>query len=157
MNATVNTADENAGARTLEAIRRLPPSGALDDTSVETFYSIGYNALASRQYDDAGNIFGMLTAVRPSDPRFVAGLGLAFKGIGDYDNAAMLLALAGGLDTGNPRHYIPLAEVLIAQEKREQAMVVLDAAVVFASMRKELDEVRVRAEALRELLRKNGG
>lgn len=140
------------GQRALEDIRRLPPSGALDDESVETFYAIGYNALLARKFDDASNIFGMLLAVRPADPRFFAGLALALKEQGDLDTAALLLSLAAGLDADNPRHHLALAEVLIAQGKREMARVVLDVVVTDATRRPSCADVAERASALITLL-----
>jgi len=157
MSAAAPVSDVGAGLETigrtaLEDIRRLPPSGALDDASVETFYAIGYNALLARKHDDASNIFGMLLAVRPADPRFFAGLGLALKELGDLDTAAMLFSMAAGLDADNPRHHLALAEVLIAQGKRELGRVVLDVVVTDAGRRPQCADVAERAGAMLALL-----
>lgn len=141
-----------AGSKLIDALRRLPPSGTLDDASVETFYAIAYNALAARRYQDASTVFGMLVAVRPADPRFMGGLGRALRGLGDLQTAATMLALAGGLDTEGASHHLTLAEVLVAQGRRDLAALVLESVMVYASELANPGDIRERAEALLSLL-----
>lgn len=136
-----------------ESLRKASRVRVLEDGVQEALYGVAYTALTGRQFAQAGSLFAFLAAQRPTDARYLSGLGTARAGQGEHLQAVMAFSLASHFEPDNPRHLLSLAESMLAIGEPAMARHALKAAESTAADQPEHAALLHRAQALLRLVR----
>jgi Flp pilus assembly protein TadD len=134
LNAEPSTAEqtdqliEEWGRNFDQLVQRLTAGSrvrVLDDEVQEALYGVAYTALSGRNYKKSVALFSFLAAQRPTEGRFMAGLGHSQAGLGQHASAVVAFALAYHFEPDNARHLLSMAEALLALDEGEMARHIL--------------------------------
>lgn len=140
------------GQAYINTVRNLPQNQTVDAAVLETMYGLGFNALAAQKYQDAWALFSFLLAQRPAEPAYLAGMGHALSGLGDWGTACMMHATAAGLNGNNTGHYLALAEGLIELKELDKAGFVLAVLEVSPEYDAAIQKLHTKAAAVKALI-----
>lgn len=130
---------------TMEATRRMQACGEdreaireiLDElpvSSMQLLMEIGLNATQDGKFDQAANIFELLTLGEPLNFNYWVGLGMAQKGLQDYAQAIVAFSMAQSLTFGNPLPSYYAALCYFSIEQVSEGLECLDRAKFFCSL-----------------------
>ena len=136
----------------IDTLQEVSPQPPVDVATLEPLYAAAYGALSAGNYSEAQAGFMVLVAHAPTDPRFFAGLAAAQLRQGLLDEAAVSYALANHLDPDNLKLRVPLAEVLMALKRNEQAELLLMQVKALTKGVDGMNSLHDRANALLQLL-----
>ena len=103
-----------------------------------------------KEYDNARDLYLLLTTLRPDESDFWFGLGSTEQMSGHYDSAVMAYTMAGDLYPDNPMIYLYSANCLRLLDRKTEAIAVLDALIEGLGSENVFIEVTDRAEELKK-------
>ena len=122
---------------------------------IEIIYSIGHSLFIQGKFDNACLFFQVLMIYRPLEPRFLFAYGLCCKNQGLYLDAIPAFTAAIGIEPTNLKSAGHLVECLVALGKKEESLKILEPLIQATSVDDSYVSLRMRAEAIRDLLKKN--
>lgn len=150
------------GASGLEALAaafaagasRLPGANRLSDGDFEAIYALGHGLYAQQKFDEAAQHFGLLTVYRPAEPRYLRALAACRQRAGRYVEAIQSWSLLAFLAPENPDTTLHVAECQIRLGQRDEALASLRMAIRLCELAGTQGPVKMRAQALANLLEK---
>jgi len=137
----------------LEAgLKALPTNQRFRAAALEAVYSMAYHLLQQGQHHRAMPYFAFLTFYAPTDARYVAGLATTHQLAGNHAQALHLYSLAAYLQPDRPIFVLRMAECFLRLEGYAPARALLDLVVRHCRERGNVEEIRIRAQAMLELL-----
>ncbi len=140
------------GQACMQAIKAAAQSQTLHPEVLEALYSFGFNALTAHKFEEAHGLFSYLLAQNPANSNFLAGMGHALSGLGQWHAAAQMHSTAACFNPDNAGHYIALAEALIEIKELEKAEFVLAVAEYSAAPGAVVQRLRTKLLAVKELM-----
>lgn len=137
----------------VESLKAAARVRVLDDEVQEAIYGVAYGALAGRNYKQSASLFAFLAAQRPTEARYLSGLGLSRVGQEEHLQAVLAFALASHFEPDNPRHLLSLTESLLAIGEADMASHALKALEMAAEGKGEFDGLLQRARSLARLIK----
>ena len=125
----------------------------LDDEVQEAIYGVAYTALSGRNYKQSAALFSFLAAQRPTEARFMAGLGHSQAGLNQHASAVVAFALATHFEPDNARHLLSMAEALLALDEGEMAQHVLRVLEAATDGKPESEALFQRARTLSRIIK----
>ncbi len=133
-------------------LEALPSSRRLPDSVAEHIYAMAYNLLGQGRNGDAQRYFEVLTLYRPTDARFLAGLGVCNQALGHPDQAITNYAFAAHVDPGKPEYMLAIAECELLQKDYDMARQTLAIVIRFCKEKGGFEKTRLRAEGMLALM-----
>lgn len=137
----------------VEALRSGARVRVLEEDVQEALYGVAYGALSGRHFERAAALFAFLAAQRPTEARFLAGLGLSRAGQGEHLQAVLALALASHFEPNNPHHLLSLTQSLLALGEADMARHALKALELCAEGHAEHDQLLQHARGLNRMIK----
>lgn len=137
----------------VQALRSGARVRVLEDDVQEALYGVAYGALSGRHFDRAGSLFAFLAAQRPTEARFLAGLGLSRAGQGEHLQAVLAFSLASHFEPQNPHHLLSLTQSLLALGEADMARHALKALELCADGHAEHEQLLQHARGLARLIK----
>jgi type III secretion system low calcium response chaperone LcrH/SycD len=138
-----------------EMARRFLEEGAqlheLQDLSTEeldALYHLGHNLHGAGAYDEAVQVFELLTALNDTNPRNWLALGVTLRLMGRHDEAIEALSVAQELDPENPLPTMNAYEAILALGDLPRALTALRLVLLIAGGNPEHSTISTQAEAL---------
>jgi predicted Zn-dependent protease len=125
----------------------------LEDEVQEAVYGVAYGALSGRHFDRAAALFAFLAAQRPTEARFLAGLGLSRAGQEEHLQAVLALSLASHFEPENPHHLLSLTQSLLALGEADMAHHALKALELIANDSPEHEQLLQHARSLARMIK----
>lgn len=136
-----------------EKIADLPSSKRFTDVQIEVIYGIGYSFFMQGKFDMACSVFQMMLMYRPLDPRILGGFALCCKRLGRFEAAIPAYSAALVLEPTNLTWAVHMAECLAALGQRDESLTLLEPLIKLAVLDDSYNDLRARAETLRDMLR----
>lgn len=136
-----------------EKISNLPSSKRFNDEQIEIIYGIGYSFFMQGKFDNACGVFQMMLIYRPLDPRILGAFALCCKRLGRFEAAIPAYSAALVLEPTNLSWAVHMAECLAALGKRDESLTLLEPLIKLSVLDESYNELRSRAETLRDMLR----
>ncbi len=136
-----------------QKIAGLPSSKRFTDEQIEIIYGIGYSFFMQGKFENACGIFQMLLIYRPLDPRILGAFALCCKRLGKFESAIPAYSAALVLEPTNLSWAVHMAECLAALGKRDESLTLLEPLIKLAVLDESYNDLRSRAETLRDMLR----
>lgn len=136
-----------------EKISDLPSSTRFTDEQIEIIYGIGHSLFMQGKFENACSVFQMMLIYRPLDPRTLGAFALCCKRLGRYEPAVLAYSAALALEPTNLSWAVHMAECLAALGKRVESLTLLDPLIKLAVLDESYNDLRARAETLRDMLR----
>jgi predicted Zn-dependent protease len=140
------------GQACVDAIRAAAANAPAQSELLDAVYGLGYNALTTQKYDEAQILFSYLLAQNPAKPDYLAGMGHALAGLGQWDIAGCMHATAACLNPRKADHYLALAQVLLEMKELEKAEFVLALAEAESASVPLVQKLRAKLHARKELM-----
>lgn len=140
------------GQAYINDLRQFAQPTSVDAAVLDTLYGLGFNALASQKFQDAWALFSYLLSLKPAEPSYLAGMGHALSGLGDYETACLMHSTAACLNADNAGHYLALADALIELKDLQKADFVLAVAEAGDAQPALIQKMRSKAAAVKVLL-----
>lgn len=125
----------------------------LEEEVQEALYGVAYGALSGRNFDRAAALFAFLAAQRPTEARFLAGLGLSRAGQEEHLQAVLALSLAAHFEPSNPHHLLSLTQSLLAIGEADMARHSLKALEMSAEGKPEHEGLLKHARGLARMIK----
>ncbi len=125
------------------------------DEQIEVLYSVGHGLFTQGKFENALNVFKMIMLYRPFDARNMEAYATTLKRMGRFEEAMPIFAAAllyGEL--ADPMPSIHMAECLAALGRADESARMLRPIIDLAGVDSAYGEVRVRAENLLAMLRR---
>ena len=139
----------------LEMARRFLEEGAqlheLQDLSTEeldALYHLGHNLHGAGAYDEAVQVFELLTALNDANPRNWLALGVTLRLMGRHDASIEALSVAQELDPENPLPTMNAYESILALGDLPRAAIALRLVLIITGENPNHSTTRTQAEAL---------
>lgn len=136
-----------------EKIADLPSSKRFTDDQIEIIYGIGYSFFMQGKFDIACSVFQMMLIYRPLDSRILGAFALCCKRLGQFEAAIPSFSAALAFEPTNLSWAVHMAECLAALGKRDQSLTLLEPLIKLAVLDESYNDLRSRAETLRDMLR----
>ena len=136
-----------------EKISDLPSSKRFTDEQIEIIYGIGYSFFMQGKFDIACGVFQMMLIYRPLEPRILGAFALCYKRLGQFESAIPSYSAALVLEPTNLTWAVHMAECLAALGQRDESLTLLEPLIKLAVLDESYNELRSRAETLRDMLR----
>lgn len=146
-------ADINSFDDLRNKIKNLPSSTRFTDEQIEIIYGIGHSLFVQGKFENAGNVFQMMLIYRPLEPRILGAFALCCKRLGQFETAIPAYSAALVLEPMNLTWAVHMAECLAALGQRDESLTLLDPLIKLAVLDESYNELRSRAETLRDMLR----
>jgi len=134
-------------------IANLPSSTRFSDEQIEVIYGIGHSLFVQGKFENACSVFQMMLIYRPLDPRILGAFALCCKRNGQFETAIPAYSAALVLEPTNLSWAVHMAECLAALGKRNESLTLLDPLIKLAVLDESYNDLRSRAETLRDMLR----
>ena len=134
-------------------IANLPSSARFSDEQIEVIYGIGHSLFVQGKFENACSVFQMMLIYRPLDPRILGAFALCCKRNGQFETAIPAYSAALVLEPTNLSWAVHMAECLAALGKRNESLTLLDPLIKLAVLDESYNDLRSRAETLRDMLR----
>ncbi len=135
---------------TVKTLRDISPA------TIETLYAQGYNLYQTGKFDDALQIFKLLTILDHYDVRFPMGAGLCQQRLDHHEAAVECFSAAAIVDIKNPEPPYCAAESLIQMSRWTEAESGLFSATQLAGNKPEFQALKERASQLLERIKHKG-
>ncbi len=131
----------------------LPPESlqellGLEDEQMDQILKIAVSHYSSDDFQNARDLFILLTTLDPSKSNYWMGLGMAEQMSQHYDMAGMAYAMAADLNTDDPSILLYSANCLRLMDKLSDALALLDALIEGIGDDAEWQGVKKRAQEL---------
>ena len=140
-------------AKFASELQALDSSKRFSHDELETVYALAYNLYSTGRYDDALRYFTFLILYRPTDPKYLLGLGAAQQMGKQFEAAIQTYSFLTMLDPSDPGPTLRIGECLMllgqAAEARDSFQMVVDMAKVSGGQHAAL---KARAEGLMQAL-----
>ncbi len=151
------TSDVIAELNSLDDLRNkianLPSSTRFSDEQIEIIYGIGHSLFVQGKFENACSVFQMMLIYRPLDPRILGAFALCCKRVGHLEAAIPAYSAALVLEPTNLSWAVHMAECLAALGKRDESLKLLEPLIKLAVLDESYNDLRSRAETLRNMLR----
>ncbi|MFZ4115087.1 MAG: SycD/LcrH family type III secretion system chaperone [Chthoniobacterales bacterium] len=119
---------------------------------LENLYSIAYNLYSAEKYEEAGRIFQTIVFYNHLDKKSWLGAGGSAEMLKQYDKALIAYSYISLLDKSDPLPALHAFDCHFALKNYPQALSALEAVLLLSSKKPEYQEIRKRAEFLRNML-----
>lgn len=126
----------------------------LQDQELEAVYALGFNFYNQARWLDALKVFSFLVAHNHFERRYQVARAACLQMLKQYDEALKAYVIAHVMDITDPLVALHIAECLIAQGKREDALTALETVRAQTEDKPQFAELASRAAALAKLLSK---
>lgn len=128
-----------------------PPSPGRSDADYEVLYAVGHSLYAQGRYNDASQVFLVLSAHKSLEPRYLRALAASLQMMGSYEGAMGQYALWMLLDLEDPVPLLHTCECLIQLGKTSEALEGLRALLEEYDLQAHI-ELQKKAEGLLALI-----
>ena len=137
----------------LEAgLKSLPSNQRFSAAALDAVYAMACNLLQQGQHERAMPYFAFLMVYGPTDARHIAGLALTHQLAGHYAQALQLYSLVAFQQPDRPVYVLRMAECFLRMDGVSSARSLLKLGVRHCAERGGHDAVRMRAQAMLDLL-----
>ena len=130
---------------------------ALTPESMEVLYSVAYNYYTAGKYDDAENVFQLLSVLNHFDRKYWKGLAASRENQGKFEDALKAYGYIAILDIYDPYAPFHAGKCLIGLGRTNEAESALSAAIHNAGDKAEHADLKAEAEGLLKVLAKSNG
>jgi type III secretion system low calcium response chaperone LcrH/SycD len=138
-----------------EMARRLLEEGAqlhelqnLSTEELDALYHLGHNLHGAGAYDEAVQVFELLTALNDANPHNWLALGVTLRLLGRHGEAIEALSVAQELDPDNPLPTMNAYESILALGDLPRAAIALRLVLLIAGGNPDHSTISTQAEAL---------
>ena len=124
----------------------------LSNEQMEAVYGAAYTAYNNGNYEQAQKIFQFLCQFEHLEKKYWMGLGATRQMLHQYNEAIEAYSFATLLDADDPRPPLQAADCHIALGNKEAALSGLTAAKEWAGDSEQYEPIKLRAEALLDIL-----
>ncbi|QLH36296.1 MAG: SycD/LcrH family type III secretion system chaperone [Parachlamydiaceae bacterium] len=126
----------------------------LNDRQLEALYAQAYNLYQTGRFNDALQIFHMLTTIEANQAKYVLGLAACHHMMKNYQSAIDTYLVQSILEPENPIPFYHMSDCYLAMKDPYSALMVLDMTVKKAGNKPEFKTLKDRATLTMENLRK---
>ncbi|MBF0103143.1 MAG: SycD/LcrH family type III secretion system chaperone, partial [Desulfobacterales bacterium] len=126
----------------------------LTDKDMEAIYSLGYTAYNNGKFEDAMKVFKFLSFYDHMQKKYWMGLAGCRQMLKDYAGAVQAYAYIAILDVSDPKVHLHAADCLMALKSYKEAESALLAAVHWAGDQSGYADVKNRALAVLQVLKR---
>lgn len=126
----------------------------LSNETMKKFHQIALNLLSNKSYEEAFNVFLLLTVLNPYQSDFWLGLGEASQKLLDFDMAIDAFEMAAISHLENPIPYFYLAKCFFSLHDRENALNAIELALEYSNGISEYEGIRKQALSAKLLILK---
>jgi type III secretion system low calcium response chaperone LcrH/SycD len=135
------------------ALEALPSSKKLSRPDADAIYALAYNFVSQGHYESAFRYFSLLTLYHPTNIIYLSGLALTYKLMGRLGEAIGVYSWLAVFDPEDPAHTLAIAECQLLARDYEQGQETLDMVIRACDEKGGHERVRLRALALRGLVK----
>lgn len=146
-----NSSPAQAFAATRAALDALPSSQRLTAAEAEAVYAMVHSAIVQGQYDTALKYLGLLTFLKPTEPRYLGALALTYKKVGLTAEAYKVYCFLALLEPAELRHPLAVAECHLLLQEPERAWPLLAFVIDSSQGVAGAEKLHERAQALLKL------
>jgi type III secretion system low calcium response chaperone LcrH/SycD len=128
---------------------------ALTPESMEVLYSVAYNYYTAGKFDDAENVFQLLSVLNHFERKYWKGLAASRENQGKYEDALKAYGYIAVLDITDPYAPFHAGKCLICLGRASDAESAFTAAIHNAEGKEEHAELKAEAEGLLKVLAKS--
>ncbi|MCF7729835.1 MAG: SycD/LcrH family type III secretion system chaperone [Chthoniobacterales bacterium] len=121
---------------------------------MENLYAAAYNLYSAEKYQEAGKIFQIITLYNYTDKKSWLGAAGSAEMLKKYDKAILAYVIAARLDKFDPVPILHAFDCHLALKNYPEALRCLETVILRCSKKKEYEDIRKRAESLRDILHK---
>ena len=128
----------------------------LTEGSAETLYHFAYTQYKQGKYQEAADLFRLLTAANTKTRKYWMGLGASLQMLKKYREAIEAYELAAALDPIDPQVHIYAADCFFAQKMVKEGLFALDCAERAVNQQKKPDpDLMTHIRLIRKSWKKN--
>lgn len=124
------------------------------DEKIENMYGEAYRLYNTGKYEEAAQIFRLLTVLDLTDSKYALGLAACFHMLQDYANAVQTYGLVGVMDPESPVAYFHASDCYIQMREPAAAILCLEMAIKRSGNKPEFQLLKERALLTIESLKK---